>query len=144
MILWGAKRATMASLGGGPRGRPEGGVGHAVPDHPKPLRGHHPVAEGEVPVVVGHGDHPVAEPPRQAFHEEGKPLPPHGHPLGEGPAVGGEDALHPQGPPRQAPQEARLGGVGVEEVGPHLPEEGHHLKEAEEVLRRAHGLDQVP
>lgn len=58
--------------------------------------------------------------------------------------MGREDALHPQDPPRQAPQEARLGGVGVEEVGPDFPDESHYFKEAEKVLYRAHGLHEVP
>ena len=32
----------------------------------------------------------------------------------------------------------------MEEVGPDLPEEGHHLKEAAKVLYRAHRLHEVP
>ncbi|BDG21045.1 hypothetical protein TthSNM17_07070 [Thermus thermophilus] len=33
--------------------------------------------------------------------------------------------------------------MGVEEVGLDLPDEGHHLKEAEKVLYRAHRLHEV-
>lgn len=102
------------------------------------------MAESEVPVVMGHDDHPVPKPSNEALHCEGEPPPPFRHPLGEGPTVSSVDAFHAQGPRRKPPEEPGLGGVGVDEVGAEALEKGPDLQKGGEVPVGAYGLDQSP